>query len=370
MYEAFYGLSTKPFQLSPDPSFYFGSKQHRRAKAYLDYGVLRNDGFIVITGEVGAGKTTLLRGLLETLNKDQVVLGNIVTTQLDAEDTLRMVGSAFGVRVKDLPKSEVLMTLEAFFVSQASQGRRCLLIVDEAQNLSARAVEELRMLSNFQFGNQSLLQTFVVGQPEFRQILQRPEMEQFRQRVAATCHIGPLDEEETQRYIEHRLKCAGGTDKPTFDSEAFLVLHRASSGIPRRINTLCDRLLLLGFMQGKVHLELADVNEVLKDMGNESALPPPSRPVSLGGSEGPESHLDLDVDLSHPQGLQGEALQAFSKQVESQMQDVHADRLARLERSMLRLERINLQNLKMLQRLLRTMQPAADKAQEPDDAAR
>jgi general secretion pathway protein A len=148
------------------------------------------------------------------------------------------------------------------------------------------------------------------------------------------------------------------------------VLHRASSGIPRRINTLCDRLLLLGFMQGKVHLELADVNEVLKDMGNESALPPPSRPVSLGGSEGPESHLDLDVDLSHPQGLQGEALQAFSKQVESQMQDVHADRLARLERSMLRLERINLQNLKMLQRLLRTMQPAADKAQEPDDAAR
>ncbi len=370
MYEAFYGLSTKPFQLSPDPSFYFGSKQHRRAKAYLDYGVLRNDGFIVITGEVGAGKTTLLRGLLETLNKDQVVLGNIVTTQLDAEDTLRMVGSAFGVRVKDLPKSEVLMTLEAYFVSQASQGRRCLLIVDEAQNLSSRAVEELRMLSNFQFGNQSLLQTFVVGQPEFRQILQRPEMEQFRQRVAATCHIGPLDEEETQRYIEHRLKCAGGTDKPTFDSEAFLVLHRASSGIPRRINTLCDRLLLLGFMQGKVHLELADVNEVLKDLGSEAALPPPSRPVSLSGSEASDSQLDLDVDLSHPQGLQGEALQAFSKQVESQMHDVHADRLARIERSMLRLERINLQNLKMLQRLLRTMQPAADKVQEPNDGTR
>jgi general secretion pathway protein A len=356
MYEAFYGLSTKPFQLSPDPNFYFGSKQHRRAKAYLDYGVLRNDGFIVITGEIGAGKTTLLRGLLETLNQDQVVLGNIVTTQLDAEDTLRMVGSAFGVRVKDLPKSEILMTLEAFFVSQVSQNKRCLLIVDEAQNLSARAVEELRMLSNFQFGNQSLLQTFVVGQPEFRQILQRPEMEQFRQRVAATCHIGPLDEEETQRYIEHRLKCAGATDKPTFDSEAFLVIHRATGGIPRRINTMCDRLLLLGFMQGKVHLELGDVNEVLKDLTNEAALPPPSRPMPLNEADSGDSVSGVDLDLSRPQELAGETLQAFSKQVQGQLSDVQGDRMARLERSMLRIERINLQNLRMLQKLLLALQ--------------
>ena len=173
MYEAFYGLSSKPFQLSPDPNFYYGSKQHRRAKAYLDYGVLRNDGFIVITGEIGAGKTTLLRGLLDSLNRSNVVIGNVVTTQLDAEDTLRMVGAAFGVRVKDAPKSELLMTLEAFFVNQVTQGKRCLLIVDEAQNLTARAVEELRMLSNFQFANQSLLQTFLVGQPEFRGILQK-----------------------------------------------------------------------------------------------------------------------------------------------------------------------------------------------------
>jgi hypothetical protein len=192
-----------------------------------------------------------------------VVIGNVVTTQLDAEDTLRMVGAAFGVRVKDLPKSELLMTLEAFFVNQVTQGKRCLLIVDEAQNLSARAVEELRMLSNFQFSNQSLLQTFLVGQPEFRAILQKPEMEQFRQRVAATCHIGPLDEDETQRYMEHRLKCAGSTGQPTFDHDAFPAIHKASQGIPRRINRLCDRLLLLGFM-GRTHLTLADVKEVLR----------------------------------------------------------------------------------------------------------
>ena len=169
MYESFYGLTGKPFQLNPDPSFYFDSKQHRRAKAYLDYGVQRNEGFIVITGEIGAGKTTVLAGLLDTLDKKDVVVGHLVTTQLDAEDTLRMVGAAFGFRVTGNSKAEVLIALEAFLLSQVSKGKRCLLIVDEAQNLSARAVEELRMLSNFQLGTQSLLQSFLVGQPEFRQ---------------------------------------------------------------------------------------------------------------------------------------------------------------------------------------------------------
>src|SRR5574337_64229 len=239
MYEAFYGLTSKPFQLNPDPSFFFGGKQHRRAKAYLAYGVSRNEGFIVITGEIGAGKTTILRTLIESLHGSNVVVGHLVTTQLGAEDTLRMVGASFGFKVKDVPKSELLITLEAFLISQTSKGKRCLLIVDEAQNLTPRAVEELRMLSNFQFGNQALMQSFLVGQPEFREILQRPEMEQFRQRVAATCHIGPLDAEETKGYIEHRLKRAGATDKPTFEPEVFAKVHEASHGIPRQINAIC-----------------------------------------------------------------------------------------------------------------------------------
>jgi hypothetical protein len=167
--------ASKPFQLNPDPpDFYFASKQHRRAKAYLEYGVSRNEGFIVITGEIGAGKTMVLRSLIDSLNGSNVIIGHLVTTQLGAEDTLRMVGAAFGFRVKDVPKSELLITLEAFLISQTSKGKRCLLIVDEAQNLTPRAVEELRMLSNFQFGNQALLQSFLVGQPEFREILQRP----------------------------------------------------------------------------------------------------------------------------------------------------------------------------------------------------
>ncbi len=237
MYEAFYGLTSKPFQLNPDPSFYFASKQHRRAKAYLEYGVQRNEGFIVITGEVGAGKTTIVRGLLDSLDPNKVVAANLVSTQLDAEDTLRMVGAAFGVSVKDASKSVLLMSLEAFLVTQTTQGKRCLLIVDEAQNLTPRAVEELRMLSNFQFGKQALLQTFLVGQPEFREILQSPNMQQLRQRVTATCHIGPLDREETRGYIEHRLKCAGARGRPTFEAEACDVIFSASGGIPRRINT-------------------------------------------------------------------------------------------------------------------------------------
>ena len=270
MYESFYGLERKPFQLIPDPKFYFGSKQHSRAKAYLEYGVSRNEVFVVITGEIGAGKTTILRTLIDGLHGSNVVTGHLVTTQLDAEDTLRMVGAAFGFKVKDVPKSELLITLEAFLISQTSQGKRCLLIVDEAQNLTMRAVEELRMLSNFQFGNQALLQSFLIGQPEFREILQRPEMEQFRQRVAATCHIGPLDRDETQGYVEHRLKQAGSTDKPSWGEGAFDAIYKATQGIPRRINSVCDRVLLLGFLAGRTQLTADDIDEVVKELEQEN----------------------------------------------------------------------------------------------------
>src|SRR5689334_5756233 len=237
MYEAFYGLNSHPFKLNPDPNFYYASKQHKRAKAYLEYGVSRNEGFIVITGEVGAGKTTVLRGLLNSLEQTNIVTGQLLTTQLDAEDTLRMVAAAFGFTAPGGSKAELLSALEAFLLSHARHGKRCLLIVDEAQNLTARAVEELRMLSNFQLGNHSLLQSFLVGQPEFREILQRPEMEQFRQRVAATCHIGPLDRQETEAYILHRLRCAGAKEgSPEFEAQSFDSIHAASAGIPRRIN--------------------------------------------------------------------------------------------------------------------------------------
>jgi general secretion pathway protein A len=365
MYEAFYGLSTKPFQLNPDPNFYYASKQHRRAKAYLEYGVSRNEGFIVITGEIGAGKTMVLRSLIESLNGSNVITGHLVTTQLGAEDTLRMVGAAFGFRVKDVPKSELLITLEAFLISQTSKGKRCLLIVDEAQNLTPRAVEELRMLSNFQFGNQALLQSFLVGQPEFRQILQQPEMEQFRQRVAATCHIGPLENDETRAYIEHRLKCAGSAGKPSFDPAAFDAIHKASAGIPRRINTIADRLLLAGFLAGRTHLTVGDVADVVSELQQEGGTP--SRPMAVAGGGKPDraeavaaaGGAVIDVDLTKLK-LDPDDAEKMNRQIAQLTADQRGDQLQRLERSLLRLERINVQTLAMLQKLVAAVQKSPD----------
>ena len=367
MYEAFYGLTNKPFQLNPDPSFYFGSKQHRRAKAYLDYGVSRNEGFIVITGEIGAGKTTLLRALIDGLHGSNVVVGHLVTTQLGAEDTLRMVGASFGFKVKDVPKSELLITLEAFLISQTSKGKRCLLIVDEAQNLTPKAVEELRMLSNFQFGNQALMQSFLVGQPEFREILQRPEMEQFRQRVAATCHIGPLDLDETQHYIEHRLKCAGSTGKPSFEQAAFAAIFKASGGIPRRINSVCDRLLLAGFLAGKTHLGEQDVNEVVKEFAQEAEVParrpimplPDSQHGDLSRFGLSTTSPALDVDLSKLQ-IDPAMASTLSSGINRLASEQRGDQLQRLERGMLRLERSNLQLLAMIQQLVSAVKKPHD----------
>jgi general secretion pathway protein A len=362
MYEAFYGLSSKPFQLNPDPNFYFASKQHRRAKAYLEYGVSRNEGFIVITGEIGAGKTMVLRSLIEGLNGSNVITGHLVTTQLGAEDTLRMVGAAFGFRVKDVPKSELLITLEAFLISQTSKGKRCLLVVDEAQNLTPRAVEELRMLSNFQFGNQALLQSFLVGQPEFREILQRPEMEQFRQRVAATCHIGPLDLDEMRLYIEHRLKCAGAKGKPSFEPAALEGIFAASGGIPRRINGLCDRLLLAGFLAGRSHLTADDVKEVVQEFQQENEVPMRSAVSGVAGMQaggeplmpGGLAAASLDLDLSKV-ALDSEQVEGMSRQIAALTADQRGDQLQRLERSLLRLERINVQTLTMLQQLVQAV---------------
>ena len=281
-----------------------------------------------------------------------------------------VVGSAFGFKVKDVPKSELLVTLEAFLLSQTSQGKRCLLIVDEAQNLTARAVEELRMLSNFQYGNQALLQTFLVGQPEFREILQRPEMEQFRQRVAATCHIGPLDAEETVGYIEHRLKRAGSSGKPSFEAEALEAIHKASHGIPRRINAICDRLLLLGFLCERTELTLADVEEVVREFANESMVPKKQAALEPGGEagdrgdtgEGSNGHLmlrgdDAAIDLSSV-SLDPALATRIGRQLEMLSADQTMDQLQRLERSVLRLERMNVQTLGMLKKLVNAVKKA------------
>lgn len=350
MYESFFGLTSKPFQLNPDPTFYFGSKQHRRAQAYLEYGMHQNEGFIVITGEVGAGKTTIVRGLLDSLDPNKVVAAQLVSTQLDADDTLRLVGAAFGLRTKDLAKSDVLMSLEAFLISMATKGKRCLLVVDEAQNLTARAVEELRMLSNFQYGNQALLQSFLIGQPEFRQILQSPHMMQFRQRVIAACHIGPLDVIETQAYIEHRLKLAGATVRPTISSAAFEAIFKASSGIPRRINSVCDRLLLFGYLNQQDSFDSSDVDEVAREIFEETIGG--ETQISLQGNLMPASLATLSNDASHSYTT---ANTLPPEQLLAVLNAEHvAERLARLEQSLLQLERINSATLNLMEKLVRS----------------
>ncbi len=270
MYESFYGLTGKPFQLNPDPAFFYRSRGHGRAMAYLDYGVHQAEGFIVITGDVGAGKTTLVRNLLRSLAPGNLVAKQIVSTQLDADDMLRMVaGAFFGVQPELPDKASLLLGLERYFRRLQLEGKRALLIVDEAQNLTPRAVEELRMLSNFQTNERSLLQSFLLGQPEFRQIMQQPEMRQLRQRVIASYHLGPLGPEETKAYIEHRLGLVGWQNNPSFDDAAFAAIHEAAGGIPRQINVLCDRILLAAFLGEKHNLTESDVADVAEELRTE-----------------------------------------------------------------------------------------------------
>jgi len=302
MYEDYYRFNAKPFQLNPDPRFFFGSKGHKRAMAYLDYGLSLGEGFIVISGEVGAGKTTLVRNLFRQLDANSLVAAQLVSTQMDAEDTLRSVAASFGLEHEGLAKSSLLKNLEDFLIAATRQGKRALLVVDEAQNLTPRAVEELRMLSNFQNNDRSLIQTFLLGQPEFRGILQSPNMQQLRQRVVASYHLGPLDSGETQGYIEHRLRTVGWNGNPSFDSEAFAALHRFTGGIPRRINTFCDRLLLFGFLEEKSHFGDAEINEVISDLKTEMAhqdYQGPTGVAGMGGSgemQGEDHRLALRVE--------------------------------------------------------------------------
>lgn len=269
MYEAYYQLRDKPFQLNPDPRFFYASRGHKRAFSYLEYGLSLGEGFIIITGDVGAGKTMLVKSLLKKLERGEYIVANLVSTQLEADDMLRSVAAAFGINFENVSKAALLQNLQNTLREASRQRKRALLIVDEAQNLSARALEELRMLSNFQDGGASLLQSFLLGQPEFRDTLQSPQLQQLRQRVIASYHLGPMEQDETKNYILHRLKTVGWQNVPSISDSAFAAIFKFSSGVPRRINTLCDRLLLFGFLEERTHFDAAEVNEVIQDLKQE-----------------------------------------------------------------------------------------------------
>jgi putative secretion ATPase (PEP-CTERM system associated) len=269
MYESHFGFTGSPFRLNPDPAFFFASRGHNNALSYLKFGIYQNEGFVVLTGEIGAGKTTLVRTLLAELETEKIVAAQIVSTQLEAGDLLRSVAFAFGLAPKNLSKAELIATIEAFLTHLITQDQRALLIVDEAQNLNREAVEELRMLSNFQLGNQALLQSFLVGQPELRRLLVSKPMEQFRQRVIASCHLGPMEPVETRGYIEHRLHQVGWTDNPSFDDAAFTRIFHWTAGVPRRVNLLCNRLLLSAYLASEARISAKDVDSIGEELHGE-----------------------------------------------------------------------------------------------------
>jgi general secretion pathway protein A len=281
MYDDHYGLTGRPFQLTPDPQFWFDTATHRKAMAYLGYGLSQGEGFVVITGDPGAGKTTLVGHLLGEIDRERLNVIKIVSSQVRPEDLLRMVCAGLEVDAAGAPKSAMLTAIERGLHTVARSGKRTLLIVDEAQALPLDTLEELRMLSNFQAGGYPLLQIFLLGQPEFRLKLQEPSLDQLRQRVIAMHHLAPMDADEVEPYLIHRLSCVGWRGKPRFTNDAITAMHRWSGGIPRRVNQLASRVLLFGAVEaidtfGKVEVAtvIADLDSDLRDQHGAPAAEP------------------------------------------------------------------------------------------------
>ena len=309
MYEQFYNLTGPPFLLTPDPRFFFSSSNHRRAITHLVYGLDQREGFIVITGEVGAGKTMLVEQLWLQLNRTTYAVSKVVTTQVSGDDLLRLVMDGFGLNVvPGTEKSVLLRRFEHMVREQRAAGRRCVLVVDEVQNLSFAALEELRMLSNITVDGQASVQTILLGQPQFRPILASRDAEQLRQRVLASFHLGPLPEGETQLYIEHRLKMVGWEGNPTWEPGAFAAVQRHTGGTPRRINTLCSRVLQFGALEELTSITADMVNEVATEMAEALNGEAPPRLNGTSG-DGPPSYPDSTIPRSTANFAPGDLLQ-------------------------------------------------------------
>lgn len=271
MYDDHYGLSGRPFQLTPDPRFWFDTATHRKAMAYLGYGLSQGEGFVVITGDPGVGKTTLMGHLLGEIDEERLNVIKIVSTQLRPEDLLHTVCAGLEIDATGASKAAMLAAIEHGLHGVARGGRRTLLIIDEAQALPAESLEELRMLSNFQAGGYPLLQIFLLGQPEFRLTLHDGKLEQLRQRVIAMHHLAPMEANEVEPYLLHRLSCVGWRGKPRFTNDALAAMHRWSGGIPRRVNQLAGRVMLFGAIEHLDTFGAPELAAVIADLDNDSA---------------------------------------------------------------------------------------------------
>ncbi|HIJ96938.1 MAG TPA: AAA family ATPase [Desulfuromonadales bacterium] len=265
MYRSYYSLTFKPFELLPDPRFIYFSASYKKALTYLDYGIRERSGFILLTGEVGSGKTTLIRDLLSK-HYEHVILSKIFNTCVTSEQLLAMINDDFGLPTQGKDKITLIRDLNAFLVEQYSHGNQPILIIDEAQNLDAPLLEEVRMLSNLETADSKLLQIILVGQPEMRKTLAAPGLRQLRQRININCHLKALSREEVEEYVLHRLSVAGNPTAVIFSPDSLEVIYRYSRGIPRLINIICDFLMLSAFADETNAISIEMVREVIGDL--------------------------------------------------------------------------------------------------------
>jgi len=269
MYEAFFNLRKKPFELVPDPEFIFLSRSHKKALTYLDYGIRERAGFILLTGEIGSGKTTLIRDLLNK-RYERVTLAKVFNTRVNSEQLLAMINEDFGLSVTGKDKISLIRDLNDFLLEQYAAGKHPILIIDEAQNLAADLLEEIRMLSNLESSNSKLLQIILVGQPELRQTLAAPELLQLRQRISINCHLKALSCEEMAEYIVHRMAVAGDGAALSFPQGTLDLVYQFSRGVPRLVNIICDFLMLSAFAEQVTTVSLEIARDVLGDLDFEN----------------------------------------------------------------------------------------------------
>lgn len=265
MYTEFFGFTCKPFQLTPDPEFLFMSRVHKRALTYLNYGVADNSGFILITGEIGTGKTTIIRSLIKKIPQE-IKIARINNTKVNSIQLISMINEDFGIDTRGDDKTRMLSKLTNFLINQYAKGGRSMIIIDEAQNLSAGLLEEIRMLSNLETDKSKLLQIILIGQPELNGLLARPELEQLRQRIAVHAHINALSKDETEAYILHRLRVAGNEKALVFEEGSMDAIYAFTKGIPRVINVTCDYILLAAYADGLRSVNADLVKEITDDL--------------------------------------------------------------------------------------------------------
>ncbi len=274
MYKQFFGLNRNPFEISPDPSFLVPTPRHNEALANLYYGVRRQKGFVVVTGEVGTGKTLLLKCLLDVLNHDQIAFAYVFNPRLTVGQFFQYILGDFGIKLNGNAKSEMLLALNSFLISRYRKAQTTVLVVDEAQHLSRELLEEIRLLTNLETGQQKLLQIILAGQPELEDKLDAADLRQLKQRVALRCRLEALTLQETRTYINRRLQLAGGSGSALFSDETVATIHQYSKGIPRLINTLCENALIIAYAHKVKQVSPQFVEEVAADFRLNVSTPP------------------------------------------------------------------------------------------------